>query len=135
MRPAIIIGSIALGIISGLITVYILPAALEIFLWILLSVIAAAMAQRNGMPTFRSGFLIALTVSVAVTFTHMLLLDDYISNHRDEIREIGKIKIADSYALTLLAMAPIYWVLFGLATGFVSMLGRKLRRRLLKRGV
>ena len=129
MRPGIIIGSIGMGIVAGLITIYILSADFEPFLWITLAVAAAAIAQRNNRPAFRSGFLIAVIIGAAVTLTHILLLDDYRSNHRHEMREIEKIKIADSYSVTLLAMAPIYWVLFGLVTGLVSLLWTRVRRR------
>jgi hypothetical protein len=119
---------ILIGILAGLITIYILPSKYEILLWIALIILSGVITQKNCITRpFRNGFLLAVIIGIAITFTHIFLVNDYLSSHPDEIQQIDELKIGASYRLTLLAIAPGYWIILGLLTGLWTLSLAKLK--------
>lgn len=128
MSIQLIIAPIFMGILAGLVTIYAIPAEYELLLWMVLIIAGGAIAQKNheNLP-FRYGFVFAVIIGAFITLTHIVFVDDYLSSHKDEIQQIEKIKIAGSYRLTLLALAPIYWAVLGLLTGLCTLLWVRLK--------
>lgn len=128
MRIQLIIAPISIGILAGLVTIYAIPAKYELLLWIVLIIAGGAIAHKNfENHPFRNGFLFAVIIGLSITLTHIVFVNDYLSSHKDELQQIEKIKIANSYRLTLLVLAPIYWAVLGLLTGLCTLLWKRLK--------
>ncbi|MEM8968193.1 MAG: hypothetical protein AAGE93_17375, partial [Bacteroidota bacterium] len=69
---------------------------------------------------FWETFLFSITTGATVTGTHLLFIEAYLESHQAEIIMLDAIKILDSYALTLLLIAPIYWLVLGLFSGLLA---------------
>lgn len=119
------------GITAGLTTLFIIPNQFEIVIWILLVLFLGILShyQFDSYP-FRNAFLIAIFAGIITTVTHLYFIKQYLMTHQEEIETLDKILIHNSYRLTLLIIAPFYWIILGLLTGLSSLvLGKILGTR------
>jgi len=110
------------GILAGLLTVFVVAAKYEMLVWLALIVGLALYAHSFFQgPLFKQAFLYALITGAAITATHLAFLSAYLKSHPDEQQMFSKMGVSSSY-LGLLLIAPIYWLILGLLTGGLALL-------------
>ncbi|GAB4341016.1 MAG: hypothetical protein OHK0038_20640 [Flammeovirgaceae bacterium] len=117
------------GITAGLTTLFIIPSQFEVAVWMLLVLFLGILAhyQFDRNP-FRNAFVIAIFAGITITTTHLYFIKHYLMTHQEEIETLDKILIKNSYRLTLLMIAPIYWIILGFLTGVSTLALRKTLR-------
>ena len=126
----LVIGCVLLGVALGLITIYVLTGPWEILLWaVLVGSIGFVVAKSHNTRVFLNGFWYAVLAGVCVTLTHITLIEDYLATHYDEKELIENMGLTASHRLTLLGIAPIYWMILGLLSGFSSIVWKKMRKK------
>jgi hypothetical protein len=112
--------AVLIGITIGLATVFIVPSSFEIIVWLVLAFVLSIFVKvKFKIKIYTNTFLLAALCGMFVTLTHLFFLDNYLQSHQSEIAGLDQIKIYDSYRLTLLVIAPIYWIVLGLCSCLV----------------
>lgn len=113
--------AIPTGILAGLLTIYVVPGQLEILIWLVLIVAIGGLcnAYYSG-KIFLKTFSFAVLTGILVTLTHITFMEDYLSNHPDETEALSEMKLLNSDRFTLLAVAPVYWLVLGLLSGLAA---------------
>lgn len=121
---------LAIGFISGWSTVFLLPNQYEIIIWVFLIVFWGIVSCRifEG-KLFRSAFFLSFLTGMVITATHLFFIAEYLAHHREEVEALDSIKINDSYGLTLLITAPVYWLILGVLSGVTALLIHRIRRK------
>jgi hypothetical protein len=115
-----IIMAVLIGTTIGLATVFMVPSSFEIIVWLVLVFVLSIFAKTKfKVKIYTNTFLLAALCGMFVTLTHLFFLDNYLQSHQSEIAGLDQIKINNSYRLTLLAIAPIYWIVLGFCTCLV----------------
>jgi len=106
--------AVFIGVVAGLLTLFVIPSQFEIFVWVLLVLIIVVYSLHQfGSQKRRNILVISFLTGMAITLTHLYFIDQYLETHQEEIQALDKILINNSYRLTLLIIAPIYWVILG----------------------
>ncbi|OJJ13980.1 hypothetical protein BKI52_44750 [marine bacterium AO1-C] len=114
------------GIIAGLLTIFVIAARFEIFVWLTIIVGLALYANAFFQASlFKHAFLYAFITGVTITATHLTFLGAYLKSHPEEQQTLTKLGISSNY-LGLLLIAPIYWLVLGLLTGGLALLIQRL---------
>jgi len=114
------------GISIGLVTIYVLPAEFELFLWPVLIVVIGYFAARTAdQGLFWLGFRDALAVGISISFTHLVLTRDYLLSHPEEKQHIEDYDRNLAPQLVLLMSAPVYWLILGALSGLLAILWAK----------
>ena len=117
------------GTVSGLLTVFIIPAEFEILIWITIIVLIALYSVKSfGTQLFKKTFFNASLTGVVITSIHLIFLNDYLVSHLDEQELLDSFGI-HSDRIGLLMIAPIYWILLGLLTGSLALLLQRFGKR------
>jgi lysylphosphatidylglycerol synthetase-like protein (DUF2156 family) len=115
------------GIVAGAFSIYVVPPEIEIGLWLLLVIVLGALAQRYlKEKLFLRSFLYGIIAGIFITIMHILLIADYLTSHVQEALAMEELGIG-SDRLTLLAFAPVYWIMLGLLTGLAAITWQKFR--------
>lgn len=116
------------GITAGLLSIYVVPAFIEIALWLLLVIVLGAVVERyQANHLFLKSCLYGAIAGMLITLVHVLLLADYLESHPDEAIALEDLGLG-SDQLSLLAMAPVYWIMLGLLTGLSAIVWRRIKR-------
>lgn len=125
-RSFTLIAAVA-GIVAGMFSIYVVPAEVEIGLWLLLVIVLGALAQRYiAEKLFLRSLLYGIIAGIFITIIHILLIADYLTSHAQEALAMEEVGFG-SDRLTLLAFAPVYWIMLGLLTALSAITWRKLR--------
>ncbi len=102
------------GSMAGLITLFIIPSQFEIAVWLFLILFIGIYSHYQfANHKYKKTFVVSVLTGIAITLTHLYFIDQYLITHQEEIQTLDKILINNSYKLTLLIIAPIYWIIFG----------------------
>jgi hypothetical protein len=125
--PKLLSGFVALGVLSGVATIFWLPSGREWLLWMFLVLFTGLLVSKNCFQNyFAGGFYFAVILGVAITATHLMFLEEYLRVHREEAQWM---KNQYSPYLTLLLAAPLYWLVLGLLSGLSAMGWRKIMNK------
>lgn len=114
------------GISIGLVTIYVLSAEFELFLWpVLVVVIGYFAAKELSKKPFWTGFRYAMIVGISISFTHLILTSDYLLSHPEEKQHIEDYDRNLAPQLVLLMSAPVYWLILGALSGLLTVLWTK----------
>ncbi|MFD2520003.1 hypothetical protein [Emticicia soli] len=117
------------GISIGLVTIYVLPAEFELFLWPVLIVVIGYFAARTAdQGLFWLGFRYAIVVGISISFTHLILTNDYFLSHPEEKQHIEDYNRSLAPQLVLLMWAPVYWLILGALSGLLTVLWSKVNK-------
>src|SRR6185436_8797882 len=113
---------IPLGFLTGLLTLFVVPSVFELWLWLALIFSMALLAKRNFEydRLFRRSFLFAVVTGICITLTHLIFIDKYLAGHAAEMEWMNKLDVLNSTRLSLLVIAPVYWVALGFLTGIIA---------------
>ena len=121
--------ALLLGFVAGLITLFIIPSEFEIFVWLFLILLISIYSQYQFEKSkYKKTFIISVLTGIVIMLTHLYFINQYLLTHREEIQTLDKILINNSYRLTLLIMAPIYWIILGSLTVLMNLVIEKLMR-------
>jgi len=130
MTTKLVIGFALSGMVLGLTTIYVLAGPWEILLWAFVAgSIGFLVVAKNHTRVFLNGFWYAVLTGICITLTHIVLIEDYLATHYDEKELMENMGLGGSHRLTLLAIAPIYWMILGLLSGLSSIVWLKMRRK------
>ncbi|NBA86273.1 hypothetical protein GVN16_10900 [Emticicia sp. CRIBPO] len=117
--PKLLSGFIALGVLSGVATIFWLPSGREWLLWMVLVLFTGLFVSKNCFQNyFAGGFYFAVILGMAITATHLMFLKEYLQTHHEEAQWM---KNHYSPYLTLLLTAPLYWLVLGFFSGLSAM--------------
>lgn len=117
------------GISIGLVTIYVLPAEFELFLWPVLIVVIGYFAARIAdQGLFWIGFKYAIVIGMSITFTHLILTSDYLMSHPEAKQHVEDYNRSLAPQLVLLMSAPVYWLVLGALSGLLAVLWSKVNK-------
>lgn len=121
--------AIPIGVFAGLITIYAIPGRFEILIWLILIVGTGWLGNKyySGKLLGKT-FVFAVLTGISVTLTHITFVNDYLLSHPEETEMLSEIRLLNSDRLTLLMIAPIYWLVLGLLSGFAAIGIRRIRQ-------
>jgi hypothetical protein len=119
------------GVGAGLTTLFLKQNQFEIFVWLLLIVIISIYSNYQfGSQKYRMAFIISVITGITITLTHLIFVKQYLVTHSNEIQILDKILISNSYRLTLIVIAPAYWIILGILTKLTIVVIEKVIKRI-----
>jgi len=119
------------GVGAGLTTLFLIQNQFEIFVWLLLIVIISIYSYYQfRSQKYRMTFIISVITGMTITLTHLCFVKQYLITHPNEIQTLDKILISNSYRLTLLMIAPAYWIILGILTLLMTVITEKVISRI-----
>jgi hypothetical protein len=121
---------IFIGIVCGLLTVFIIPASLEIVVWfaLILGMGFAIGRDRQYDSVFWPGVGNSVLVGVSITATHLLFLRRYVIGHQEELQFMKSLTGIESGLWNVVIFAPVYWMILGVLGGFSALIWRNLSK-------
>jgi hypothetical protein len=111
------------GIAMGLGTVFFVPSRVEPILWLIVFLLSAyAIAKHCVRLRFLNGLLVGLLDSLLKTTVHMVFFSAYVARHPQEIAMIRQMTSAVSPRQLILLSSPIWGLIYGAATGLLTLL-------------
>ena len=127
---SVLAGMVLSGMVLGLTTIYVLTGPWEVLLWALLvGSIGFVVAKSHSTRAFLNGFWYAVLAGICITLTHIAFIGDYLATHQDEKELMENMGLTGSLRLTLLGIAPIYWMILGLFSGLSSVVWQKMQKK------
>lgn len=115
------------GLLAGLTTLFIIPSQLELIVWLFLVLFIGVFSHYHfASHKYRKTFVISVLTGMTITLTHLYFIKQYLITHQEEIQMLNQILINNSYRLTLLIIAPVYWIILGLLTVLIHYVFEKL---------
>jgi hypothetical protein len=109
-----------LGLAMALMTVFVIPPAVEPFFWLVIfPVCAYYIARRAPGSYFLHGLLVGILNSVWITSAHVLLFDHYIARHPREAEMMVRMPLAPK--TMMLVTGPIVGVVSGIFLGILAL--------------
>jgi hypothetical protein len=106
------------GLAMGIATVFVIPANVEPFFWLVVFVVCAVLiAKGTATKHFLHGLCVSLANSVWITAAHVAFFDTYIASHA---REAAMSASMSSPRLMMLAMGPAVGLVSGLVLGLFA---------------
>lgn len=111
------------GLAMGVLTVFVIPPAVEPFCWLaIFAACAVIIARRAPKKYFVHGLLVSLANSVWITAAHVIFFDTYLSHHPSEAAMSAS---SASPRLMMLGMGPVIGVVSGCVLGAFSWIASK----------
>jgi hypothetical protein len=118
------------GLAMAFATVYFIPSNIEPFCWLLIFIVCAYLIAKNcSSKYFLHGLLVSIVNSVWITAAHIILFDQYISNHAEEAEMMKKMPLPDSPKLMMLMTGPLVGIASGLILGLFAFIAAKIIKK------
>ena len=118
------------GLAMGIATVFVIPSRIEPLFWLVIfAVCAYVIATRCSSRYFLHGLMVSVVNSVWITAAHILLFDNYITNHQQEMAMMTSMPLPDSPRTMMGLMGPAIGVVSGIVLGLFSVAPHKLTSR------
>jgi hypothetical protein len=116
------------GLAMGIATVYWIPSSVEPFFWLAIFLICAYVIAKNcSSRHFLHGLLVSLVNSVWITSAHVILFDDYVARHVEEVQMMSGMPL--SPRLMMLLTGPVIGLLSGMVLGLFAFIAAKIIRK------
>ncbi len=117
------------GLAMGIATVFYIPSNMELFYWLGIFVYCAYVIGRKAeQKYFLHGFMVSMVNSVWITSSHIILFDNYISNHQEEAAMMsGMTMIAPQVMMAI--TGPIVGAVSGCVLGLFSFFAARVLKR------
>jgi hypothetical protein len=113
------------GLAMGIATVFVIPSNIEPAFWLaIFCVCAYIIARRRADKHFLHGLMVSIVNSVWITAAHVLLFDQYVANHPQEMEMMKSMPISNPRVM-MLAMGPVIGVISGVVLGLFAFLAGK----------
>jgi hypothetical protein len=118
------------GLAMGILTVFVIPSNIEPLCWLAIFVYCAWVIGKVAVPMpFVHGLMIGIVNSVWITATHVLLFNQYVTNHAKEVEMMKQMPMAHSPRLLMTVTGPVVGVLSGIILGVFALIASKLINR------
>lgn len=118
------------GLAMAFATVYFIPSKIEPICWLFIFIVCAYVIAKNcSSKYFLHGLLVSIVNSLWITAAHILLFDQYISNHPNEAEMMAKMPLPDSPKLMMLLTGPLVGVISGLVLGLFAFIASKIMKK------
>ena len=115
------------GLAMGFATVYIIPSNVEPIFWIAIFVFCAiVIARQCHNRYFLHGFLVSMLNSVWITTIHIILFEDYVVNHSNELQMMEKFPLPYSMRISMLMIGPVIGAISGIVLGLLCVIASKI---------
>ncbi len=115
------------GLAMAILTVFLIPAAVEPICWLVIFIICAlVIARQGGGHNFIHGLLLGIVNSVWITAAHVLFFDTYVAKHQAEMQAFASVPIAPRVMMAI--VGPIVGVVSGIVIGILAAIAAKLLR-------
>jgi hypothetical protein len=115
------------GLVMGVGTVWVIPSALEPFLWLVVLVVSAYLiATRAANRYFLHGVAVGLANSVCVTGAHVLWFSQYIANHPREAAMMQSMPLPTHPRLMMVITGPVIGLISGIIIGLFAVIAHRL---------
>jgi hypothetical protein len=115
------------GLAMAILTVFVIPAAVEPICWLVIFIICAlVIARKGGGHNFIHGLVLGIVNSVWITAAHVWFFDQYIAKHQAEAQAFANVPIAPRAMMAI--VGPIVGVVSGVVTGILAVIAAKLFR-------
>ena len=119
-----------LGLVMGLLTVFIIPGDAEPYFWLSGFIVTAVIVALKGKDKyFLSGFYIGLVNSIWNTLVHLILFRSYQAHHNLEVRMMDRLTMLVGFKGVMLIMCPVIGLLSGIVIGSLSILASIILRK------
>ena len=117
----------AFGLAMGVATVFVIPSNIEPLFWLaIFCVCAYVIARRQPARHFLHGLMVSIVNSVWITSAHILLFEQYVARHAQEMEMMKSMPLPDSPRLMMALMGPIIGVASGVILGLLCFVAGKL---------
>ena len=114
------------GLAMGVATVFLIPSNIEPVFWLVIFVICAyVIAVRCSSRYFLHGLFVSLVNSVWITAAHIILFDQYITNHRQEAAMMTSMPLPDFPRTMMALMGPVIGLVSGVVLGAFALVAHK----------
>jgi len=118
------------GLLMAILTISIIPANIEPFFWLVIFVFCAVIiVKKNQERYFLHGFITSLVNSIWITFTHLLFISEYMTNHPEMVQMNSGMPLANHPKLLMLLTGPVIGAISGLLLGLFALIAGKLLRK------
>jgi hypothetical protein len=118
------------GLAMAIATVFVIPSNIEPFFWLVIFVICAyVIAKRSPGKYFLHGLAVSVVNSLWITTAHVLLFDQYISRHPEEMEMMANIQLPLAPRALMVVSGPIIGVASGIILGLFAVVASKLVRK------
>lgn len=115
------------GLAMAILTVFVIPAAVEPIFWLVIFIVCALIiARQGGGHNFIHGLLLGIVNSVWITVAHVMFFDQYIAKHQAEAQAFANLPIAPRVMMAI--VGPIVGVVSGIVIGILAVIAAKLFR-------
>jgi hypothetical protein len=127
MNTKLIFSLSLFGLIMAFATVYFIPSNVEPYCWLGIFIVCAYLIAKNAPGRyFLHGFLVSLVNCVWVTGAHVLLYNDYLARHANEVAMMGKMNSTLSPQILMLITGPIVGIISGCVLGLFAWVASKM---------
>lgn len=129
MNLKIIVQLSLFGLIMAFGTISLIPQKVEPIFWLVIFGFSAfVIAKVCTSKYFLHGFILSLINSVWITAVHVLYYNSYAANHPDTVAMSNNMGVYFTIhpRLAMLAMAPVFGVLFGIIQGMFAIIAAKI---------
>lgn len=113
------------GLFMGIATVFLIPSKIEPLFWLAIFLVCAyIIAKQVPGNHFLHGLLVSIVNSVWITAAHVLLFDQYVANHQQEVEMMKSMPLSPRAMMAL--MGPVIGVVSGLVLGLFAFVAGKL---------
>jgi hypothetical protein len=118
------------GLAMGTATVYVVGSNVEPLFWLGIFIVCAVIIARVAPGRyFLHGFLVSMVNSVWITASHVLMFEQYVASHQEELRMMSSAPLASNPRLQMLFVGPLFGAVFGIILGLFSLVAAKLLNR------
>lgn len=115
------------GLAMGVATVFVIPSNIEPLFWLAIFLVCAfVIARAQAKGHFLHGLFVSLVNSVWITGTHILLFNQYVARHAQEMEMMKSMPLADSPRTMMALMGPLIGVISGVILGLFAFVAGKL---------
>lgn len=130
MKTKLILQLSLFGLAMAIGTVYVIPSAVEPFLWLPIFLVCAyVIAKKCEGKYFLHGFLTSLVNCVWIVGVHVLLFDAYAARHEAEMAMMAQGPMATHPRLMMVLTGPLIGVVSGLVLGLFAFIASKLVKK------
>ena len=118
------------GLAMAFATVFWISSKIEPYFWIAIFIFCAIkIAKTVHSKYFLHGFLVSMLNSVWITAVHIILYDQYIARHPEELAMMEKFPLPYTARISMLMFGPAIGVMSGIILGLFSIIASYLIKK------
>ncbi|MBI5324930.1 MAG: hypothetical protein HZB41_06625 [Ignavibacteriae bacterium] len=119
------------GLAMAIGTTYVIPSKIEFLLWLGILVLCAyIIAKKAPGKYFLHGFLVSMINTVWVTGAHLILYNDFIAHHPEELEMMSNMQTAhENLKIMMMVTGPVIGIISGILMGLLAFIAGRIVER------